>query len=315
MPAPYDMHRFVTDELKVPIDGVRGLQFHPVDMCVFLKLELESRFLQTIRNAYGPVTFRYADGQDIQISLSDASVCTKHVKISCLPFELSDSRIKAALEVFGKVREVIRDTWHDQYFGNIENGTRTVIMELKDDIPSRIVVDGMPGYVSYPGQPKTCHYCQAAGHLIVDCPKRKPSQNTGSSSSQNTGSSASGETRTLADVVQNKPPSNEALTYTNLNLVVKTTAPKEPLNVDLLDDSASQSDLSQQNLQKPREYTSPEQMNRCDEIDSVSSGSEDSQSPLKHKSKRSRRHHRKSSSSSGDRKRSPLNKPNKQASQ
>ena len=177
-PSNYDLYRFLLDSLGLTVDGLIGLQVDTQNNCVIVKLCLESRFDKILSTASDPVQFRYSTGHIVSIKLSDANAVTKTVSVAGLPFELSDTVLKCYLEKYGKVKQIRRDTWHDEFFGDLENGCRTVIMELQTQIPSRVIIEGATGYVKYSGQEKTCHYCHQSGHFVITCPKKsKPGSN------------------------------------------------------------------------------------------------------------------------------------------
>ena len=172
-PSSYELYRFIIDSLQLKMDSVCGLQMDNQACSVILKLSLASRFNNVLDICGNSVPFKYESGLITQVKVVDANISTRTVKVSHLPFELSDSDIRSFFESYGKVQEIIRETWQDEYLGNLETGTRCLLMELKTPIPTKVIINGNQGFVSYAGQPKTCHYCHAVGHLIAECPKKK----------------------------------------------------------------------------------------------------------------------------------------------
>ena len=176
-PSTYDLFVFITETLKVPTDGICGVQVDAQSKCVIFKLSLEQRFHKILQSEDTDLQFSYVDGSAVPVRISDAGTTRKVVTISGLPFELPDELFTTFLASFGTVRSVKRDMWQDKYFGQIENGNRTVLMEIKNPIPSRVTIEGAVAYVTYSGQQKTCHYCQAPGHMVAECPKRQRKTN------------------------------------------------------------------------------------------------------------------------------------------
>ena len=174
-PSSYELYRFLTDTVKLSMDAVCGIQLDNQKFSVVVKLALETRFRQILNTFTDDLLFAYSDGSTVPVKISDASAWTRAIKISGLPFELSDERLLTFLSAYGKVTTITHDLWQGEFFGSIENGDRTAVMDLKNSIPSKIQVDGHNGFVNYSGQQRTCHYCQVAGHFALSCPKKESS--------------------------------------------------------------------------------------------------------------------------------------------
>lgn len=181
-PTNYEIHRFLVDTLAITLDSMECLEFDLNLICVFVKMTLESRFDLILARHRGEIPFRYSNGKVIDIVLSDAAVTVKAVKVKGLPFEVPESKISEAFSKYGQVRQVTKDVWQDQYFPNLPNGDRTVVIELKTPVPSRIGIAGLPAQISYVGQEPTCHYCHAPGHFVASCPRKSRSRESTSNS-------------------------------------------------------------------------------------------------------------------------------------
>ena len=171
-PDMYELYTFLVDTLGVSTDAIGGLQLDNPSYSFLVKFDLQYRFERILSSFESGASFKYKSGRCVQVKVSDASLVSKSVKVVGLPFELPDTIIKNFLENFGSVKQITRDTWQDQYFGSIENGTRTALMHLKKAIPSKIVIEGSTGFINYSGQERTCHYCHEVGHFVIDCPKK-----------------------------------------------------------------------------------------------------------------------------------------------
>ena len=174
-PSSHELYRFMLDTLKLSMSEVCGVQMDNRNCCVFLKISVVNVFEELLKLSVDPVKFRYEDGLVIDVNLTDASTILRTVKVTGLPFEIENQQVEEQFKPYGKICRVSRDKWVDPYLGDIENGTRSVLVELKSPVPSRIIIDGYPAYVSYPGQEKTCHYCQEPGHFVSHCPKKHKS--------------------------------------------------------------------------------------------------------------------------------------------
>ena len=45
-------------------------------------------------------------------------------------------------------------------------------MDIDENIPSYLWLQGQKAYVYYPGQLKTCAYCNKVGHIVANCPNK-----------------------------------------------------------------------------------------------------------------------------------------------
>ena len=63
----------------------------------------------------------------------------------------------------------VRSTMYKE-FPSIRNGTRVLLMSVKQSIPSSLNVLGFVCRVWYPGQPAFCSICRQHGHLPRACP-------------------------------------------------------------------------------------------------------------------------------------------------
>ena len=63
----------------------------------------------------------------------------------------------------------VRSTVYKDIF-SIRNGTRVLLMSVKQPIPSSLNVLGFTCLTWYPGQPAFCYICRQSGHLPRACP-------------------------------------------------------------------------------------------------------------------------------------------------
>ena len=93
---------------------------------------------------------------------------TISVYLCDLPVEISDDSVRSALKSFGDVFSVRSTVYKD--FPSIRNGTRVLLMSVKQPIPSSLNVLGFTCRTWYPGQPAFCSICRQSGHLPRSCP-------------------------------------------------------------------------------------------------------------------------------------------------
>ena len=106
--------------------------------------------------------------EDTPIPVTPADRPTISVYLRDLPVEISDDSVRSALESFGDVFSVRSTVYKD--FPSIRNGTRVLLMSVKQPIPSSLNVLGFTCRTWYPGQPAFCSICRQSGHLPRACP-------------------------------------------------------------------------------------------------------------------------------------------------
>lgn len=95
---------------------------------------------------------------------------TTTVILERVPYGLPDEALITSLKKYGEVKSVKAVT----HKGYGVSRCRAEI-ELKQDIPSRVTVQGNPINVFYRNQPRSCFVCRSVGHEARNCPtKKKP---------------------------------------------------------------------------------------------------------------------------------------------
>ena len=141
--------------------------------------ENEISALQFLRGGLARVTVRSSAYQeellssdflfeDTPIPVTPADRQTISVYLRDLPIEISDDSVRSALESFGDVFSVPSTVYKD--FLSIRNGTRVLLMSVKQPIPSSLNVLGFTCRTWYPGQPAFCSICRQSGNLPRACP-------------------------------------------------------------------------------------------------------------------------------------------------
>ena len=92
----------------------------------------------------------------------------KWVHISRLSYGIPEDAVRRALEPYGKIFQFKMETYRGVYIG-----TRSVLMELSNPIPSRLLIAGHWCNAFYVGQVPTCFSCHKSGHSFKDCPDRQ----------------------------------------------------------------------------------------------------------------------------------------------
>lgn len=66
--------------------------------------------------------------------LIDPDECEVRIRLHWIPIHISDDTVRRALEPYGKINEVSRDTWRAEGFQNVRTTTRLVRMNLKEGV-------------------------------------------------------------------------------------------------------------------------------------------------------------------------------------
>lgn len=93
------------------------------------------------------------------------------VKVFDLPYELDDKQVREMLEHYGEVLSLRRDKMIT--LPTVENGTRTALMILEDEVPNRVPFGKYIAKIWYPLIKKVCRICQEEGHIGIKCPEFK----------------------------------------------------------------------------------------------------------------------------------------------
>ena len=88
------------------------------------------------------------------------------VNVSCVQFGVPWDSFKAALTPYGIIDRARRET-----LNNVCTRTISVLMQVTNQIPSKISVAGWTCFIYYRGQPRTCFSCGETGHQKNECPR------------------------------------------------------------------------------------------------------------------------------------------------
>lgn len=96
------------------------------------------------------------------------------VRLHWVPYHLPNIALREALEKFGKVEEITRETWRVPGFQSMESTTRNVRLVLHDgvtpdQVPHQLLLQGCTILAFVPGRAPLCLRCQKTGHIRRDC--------------------------------------------------------------------------------------------------------------------------------------------------
>lgn len=173
------VHRWIR-EIGIPFDELHGIAPVPfvAGHVVRVKLKTGTAFSDFMNNHEGVQQMKFND-KIITVTVREAGVFDKFVRIIGAPFEITDAEIRRKLDTYGKIASIKREKYvsldsESSYFP-VYTGAITVRMNIKMQIPSVITLGGAKVHVNYQGQPKTCFKCGKTGHIGANCtePKEK----------------------------------------------------------------------------------------------------------------------------------------------
>ncbi|XP_068232372.1 uncharacterized protein [Palaemon carinicauda] len=155
----------IFNKLKISEKDIRGFQNIPNNR-VAVKF-IEEKVFDVFIREYEDKVIHFGNGEKaLVVNLS--SVYT-YVSIRYAHFDIEDSLLISVLEQYGKVLHLRHNTFSHGRANGLENGTRTVKMEIKKNIPSSINICGYNVVFLYNGQKKTCYKCGRDSHMAVNC--------------------------------------------------------------------------------------------------------------------------------------------------
>ena len=88
----------------------------------------------------------------------------KWVNVTRLSYGIPDEEIRKVLEAYGTIRLI-----KSEVYSLIYTGVRHVLMEVRENIPSRLKIAGHWCFVHYRGQKRVCFQCGKEGHQRDRC--------------------------------------------------------------------------------------------------------------------------------------------------
>lgn len=171
-PSSLEVHQWIVNVIGLTSDQCHFAYYDMDEYCFYAKLYNPVLLERTLLNTGGKAEFRHRDGSVSTVSISDADVEIKTVRVFNLPPEVPHSYLKDVLSKYGDVKNIRYERWSSQHLLQCYSGIRSVQMHVKLNIPSHVAVCGYKAQVNYSGQTATCHICNESGHLRQDCPRR-----------------------------------------------------------------------------------------------------------------------------------------------
>lgn len=172
-PAPslVETARFVK-HLDADLDSMETTYKLVEEQCLCVKFKTLEAMKEAQAQIPEIVTFRYSNGEKIEVKVSVAGCHTKYLRIFDLPPEVPDSEISAVLSRYGSVKRMVRERFPADLGLNMYTGVRGVYLDIKKVVPASLYFLSRKGRIYYDGLKQKCFLCKEEGHLKVDCPQK-----------------------------------------------------------------------------------------------------------------------------------------------
>lgn len=164
------IHELIRTSLKFSNEEIVGIQVDSIKAKVYIKCSDRTVVQRAVQNHDGKIYYVDQNNQRYPIELYEEEP-EIFMKLFDFPLEMSNEKIKSALMKFGSVKTIKNDRWKGEGFYQVENGVRTVVMNMTKPVPSYLRLDGYTSLVTYHGQIRTCMMCDQPGHERRECPK------------------------------------------------------------------------------------------------------------------------------------------------
>lgn len=238
-----------TDFLKkkgVKVEHVEAIYPQLSSRSIFVKFTGEEVMKQYLTNTGFSDEFVYSNGVKIDIRISDANENLTYVRCCEVPPETGDEVVAGIFERFGTVKKITWEKISSKTGFNAYNGIRGIVLDLKEEIPNLVEIDGRQHRVGYDGQKEVCFRCNKEGHKRFQCPLNPQARlNAGRTEAQSghEGGSGSSYDKNFPDTLKNNNNTAVIGELTNKQHVVlpveqketTTSTPVAPIDTEMED--------------------------------------------------------------------------------
>jgi hypothetical protein len=133
----------------------------------------ENTVQEIIAKKGGTAQYKSPGGSITQVTLAQAGIGHKKLRIRNLAPEVPNSTLLQAIRPYGVVEDIQSEKWTRTYRYQFDNGIRVVSISFKKHVPSSMTVVGQRKMIAYEGQPTTCFGCGEEGQLFQACSHRR----------------------------------------------------------------------------------------------------------------------------------------------
>jgi len=167
------IHEWIYEQLRLREDEIRMIQVDGPRRKVYIKFVTSDKMQTVLTSTKGQLEYRHENGEVSVVRVDMAGMGLRRVRVANLPPEVSDRVLRDTMSKYGDVKEITGEQLSRQYRYPVSNGIRIVELQLKQHIPSHMLIVGQRVLITYEGQPTTCYGCNEAGHQYGACPHSK----------------------------------------------------------------------------------------------------------------------------------------------
>jgi hypothetical protein len=169
----YHIREWLYEQLRLREDEIRMIQVEGPRRRVFIKFVTNKQMQTVLRARKRQLEYRHETGAVSIGRIDIAGMGLRRVRVANFPPEVPDRVLRDTMSKYGEVKDISEEQWSRMYRYPVSNGIRIVELQLKQHIPSHMMIVGQRVLITYEGQPNTCYGCNEAGHQYGDCPHRR----------------------------------------------------------------------------------------------------------------------------------------------
>jgi hypothetical protein len=140
---------------------------------VYIKFVTNEKMETVLRSTEGQLEFPHETGEISILRVEITGMGLSKIRIANLQPEVTDKTLRDMMTKYGDVKDINEEQWSQKYRYPVSNGMRIVEIQLKQYIPSHMMIAGDRVLITYEGQPTTCYGCNGVRHQYGECPHRR----------------------------------------------------------------------------------------------------------------------------------------------
>jgi hypothetical protein len=160
----YHIHEWLYEQLRLREDEIGMIQVDGPRRRVFIKFVTGEQMQTVLRVTKGQLEYRHETCEVSIVRMDIAGMGLRRVRVANLPPEVPDRVLRDTMSKYGEVKHISEEQWSRFYRYPESNGIRIAGLQLKQHIPSHMMIVGQRVLITYEGQPNTCSGCNEAGH-------------------------------------------------------------------------------------------------------------------------------------------------------
>ncbi|KAJ4438212.1 hypothetical protein ANN_14151 [Periplaneta americana] len=146
-PTAMKLHVWIPQTLNINTDQVDLLQLNMQEKSLYIKVISPTVYEKIMQKHEGETKFKYGNGEQTHIKISQADSPAITVRVFNLPPEVPNSMVTTALTRYGVIHSVRSEQWSIAFPFPVNNGIRALKMEVKQNIP--VPIAGYNAHVTY----------------------------------------------------------------------------------------------------------------------------------------------------------------------